>query len=99
MNLRTIFRSPKQRQIEKELHAALKKIRGPSRGVEIPLDPSNPNNVLLAAACEQLVKDHPELTTITTGGTLTLAFRDDVDPLMDPATRAALQAAGNIRTP
>lgn len=103
MNLRTLFRSTKQRQAEKDLLAILKKVRGPHRGIEIPIpdleakDP-NPNAIVLVAAAEQLVLDHPELTTITVGDRLTLAFRDDVDPLIDPATRRALELAGNLNS-
>lgn len=62
------------------------------RGLELPLD-ADPD---LPAAVERLLKAHPELTVVRGAKSLSLFFRDDIDPTMNRETREFLTAQGNL---
>lgn len=89
--------SDRQVRIQRELLDLLVKHRGPHRGLEIPLDTDQAASLPLVLAAQQLAKDHPELTLITVGNQLTLAFRDDVGTGLHTDTLSILKANGNLR--
>lgn len=89
--LRYFQETSKTRAAKRELFAALKKHR--PNGLELPI-----NDDEIAAVATSLVNDHPELTLMKSAAAITLNFRDDLDPLLNPETETALRVGGQLIT-
>ena len=86
--------------IARDLYVTLQRIRGPGRGINIPVNRrSTPET---ARAVDLVLQRHPETTVqVWADGSLFLCFRDDVALLekqgqQDVAVGAALQSMGHV---
>lgn len=88
--LRLIQDTLKHRTARKEIYAALKRMR--PRGAELPRDEE------VEHVIARLLVERPELTAVRTEQTITIYFREDLDPTINPETREMLDSAGFILT-
>lgn len=86
--LRALQDSMKIRRAAKEVFAALKKNR--PKHLEMGRDEE------IEAVFARVLRDHPETTIVRTDQSLTLCFRDDIDPFVSPDTKKALSESGMV---
>ena len=90
--LRIIQDTLKIRTAKKEVFALLKSQR--PKGLELPYKEGDELTIVALS----LLKEHPHLTVVKTDTTMTLYFREDLDPTVSPETRQQLSAAGMLLT-
>lgn len=86
--LRALQDNLKIRRAAKEVYAALKKNR--PKHLEMDRDPE------IEAVFTRVLHDHPETTIVKTDQTMTICFRDDIDPTLSPELKQSLNDAGML---
>lgn len=79
----------RKRALKRDWLLALRMLRGPGRGIDIPA-----HDPVAAVALQELLRSHPELTVQRFRDAVTLSYRRDVEAIACPETFNYLDKAG-----